>query len=261
MHQKKRIILNVLSNYGGFVTEGVLTFILVGYVIRQLGKESFGLVSLAASLTVMTNFLVTGITQALTKHVAVSIESDNDTLTHELFNTSLLWFTSIGLISAGLIFVLGMFVERLFEIPVELVSVAHCAMFLMALKVLICFPFSSFQGILRAYQRYDLINAARVLAIIVRLGLTILVFELLSKGILQFIVVIILSIVAERILWVVFSVRVGYRPQFKMSYVTKSSLYMLLGFGSIILVINVANLLGYEAVKWVIGSKLSVTDV
>jgi len=45
--QKNRLIKNVLSNYVAQIVYGGTNFVLVGYVVRKLGKESWGLVALS----------------------------------------------------------------------------------------------------------------------------------------------------------------------------------------------------------------------
>ena len=253
--------MNVLSNYGTFVLYGLGNFILVGYVLRQLGKEAFGLVSLAISLTVFTHLLSTGVCQALTKHAAAAITKGDRREISELASTSLMWFVICGIIGAVAVAIMGIYLDRLFNIPPELLNTGRLAMQIMALNVLICFPFSTFQGVLWAHQRYDLTNVARAVAVILRVGGTILYFQLVRQGIMELIIISVLALVVERILWVVFANHVAGRITLGISRITRPAFLTLIGFGSLILVIHVANLLGYEAVKLLIGRELSLIDV
>lgn len=261
MNQRDRLAINVITNYATFMLYGVANFILVGYVVRRLGSDAFGLVSLILSLAVVTDLLGTGICQALTKHLAASVDKSDHKNDNAMVNTSLLWFTICGLIGGGIVALLGVHIERLFQIPPELVKISQVAMLLMAIKIFICFPFSTFQGILWAHQRYDLTNLSRLVAILLRVIGIIAYFELVKPGIIELIVISVISFVAERILWTIFSIRVSEKFYFGFSFISLKALIILVSFGGFMLIIHVANLLGYEAVKWVIGLELSVLDV
>ncbi|MCK5219929.1 hypothetical protein KAR10_10405, partial [bacterium] len=71
----------------------------------------------------------------------------------------------------------------------------------------------------------------------------------------------IISLIVERLLWLLFTIFVAEEMSFKFSFVSRRAFFALFGFGGLILVNNVANIVGYEAVKWVIGMELSVMDV
>jgi Na+-driven multidrug efflux pump len=98
MRQSHRLILNVLSNYATFVVYGAANFIWVGYVVRKLGKDAFGLVSLILSITITTEILGRGICQALIKHVSAAIGKGQEEPINEYFSTSIAWFTICGVV-------------------------------------------------------------------------------------------------------------------------------------------------------------------
>ncbi len=259
--QRHRLIVNVLSNYGTLVLYSVAHFILVGYIVRKLGSEAFGLVMLLISLTSMTELLGRGVSYALTKHLSEAITKKESHLSNEYINTSLAWFLFCALLGGSICVVLANYIGRFFEIPEELISDTRLALWLIGLRVVLCFPLNTFQGVLFAYQRYDLANLSKSVSIIFRFVGVILFFEFVSSGIVPLIVITIISLLLERVLWAWFSKSVAEDLHIKASLVSRRAIFALLSFGGFIVVIYTANIVGYEAVKWVIGSKLSVIDV
>ena len=259
--QRHRLIVNVLSNYGTIALYSIVNFILVGYIVRKVGKEAFGLISLIMSLTIVTELLGRGVSYALTKHLSAAIIKKQDIDTNEFINTSVAWFFFCGFVGAVIYGVVAKYIDRLFDIPPALISDARWAIGLMALKVIICFPFNAFQGILLAHQRYDLANLSKSATIMFRFLAVILFFEFVSAGIIQLVVITIISVVMECFLWLLFSISITENLQFRPSLVSRRAISTLFGFGGFITIIYVANMIGYEAVKWVIGLELSVVDV
>lgn len=261
MNQRRRIIINVMSNYITFVIFGISNFILLGYLVRRLGSDAFGVVCLIVSLVAITDLLGTGVCLALTKHVSASISKQDDASANKLISTSLIWFGICGLIGAGFCGILSFYVNRVFDVPDNLISDTRLAMQLMAIRVLICFPFNSFQGVLLAHQRYDLANLAKSTTIILRLIAVMVCFELFSAGMAQYVVITVVTLLIERFLWLVFSYRVSDNLRIKWALITRKSMAILIGFGGFIVIIHAANIIGYEAVKWIIGLEMNVIDV
>ena len=261
MDQRRRIVINVVSNYITFVIFGISNFILLGYLVRKLGSDAFGVICLVVSLAAVTELIGTGICQASTKYISASISKKEDLVANELVSSSLLWFSICGLLGACFCGILSFYIDRMFDIPDRLVADSKLAMQLMAVRVLVCFPFNSFQGILLARQRYDLTNLAKSVTVVLRLIIVIVYFNLFSAGMAQYVIITIITLLIERLAWVAFSYRVSDNLRIKLALVTRKSLMVLIGFGGLILIIHIANIIGYEAVKWIIGLEMNVIDV
>lgn len=261
MKQRHQIIINVVSNYTTFLIYGIANFILVGYAVRKLGKDAFGLVSLALSLTGMSEILGRGICQALIKNVAAAISRSENEKINEYLSTSVMWYSMCAIFGASICGIVAINVNHIFKIPPELITTAKIAMWMMAVRILVLFPLEAFQGILFAHQHYDLANLSKSIMVILRVLATILYFEFVRPGVISLILITIISLAFERITWVWYSFRLSKYLKIKLSLVTYSTLAMLVSFGIFMMIIDVANMIGYEMVKWVIGFELSVQDV
>lgn len=261
MRQRTRIILNVLSNYGAFLIYGIVNVIVVGYVVRRIGTDAFGVVALVMSLIIITEFVGRGICQAVTKHVAAGMSKGDFDSVNRFVNTSLVWLGFCGLLGAAMCAGLAMCIDTIARIPNALIPEARLAMWLMGLRVLLCFPLNAFQSILWAHQRYDLGNIAKSVTLILRLVLVFVYFEFVSAGVVELIVITIITLLIERLLWIFFCLRITKNLKLGYSFVSMSTGAVLSSFGGLLLIIHAANMVGYEAVKWVVGYELSVTDV
>ncbi len=261
MRQRKRLIINVLSNYTAFGVYGVVNIFLVGYVIRIIGKDAFGIVALVMSLIAVTELLGRGVGKALTKYVAGEASKGELERVRCFVNTTLVWLFGCGVIGAVICIILAGYIDRIAQIPEELVPDARGAMWLMGLRVFLCFPFNTFQSLLWGYQRYDLTNLARIVTVLLRAALVIAWFELVSAGVVELVAITIVSLLVERVLWVMFALRIAPKMQFAYRLVSLTTLGTLVGFGGLMLIIDVANMIGYEVVKWVVAIKLPVRDV
>ena len=261
MRQRRQLIVNVLSNYGAFILYGIAGFVLTAYVVRHIGADAWGVVGLAMSLTSVTEILGRGMGQSLTKYLVEHFHKRDFELANKFINSHLLWLVGCAVLGAGVCGVLGTYVDRLAKMPDWLVPQARWAIWLMGLRVLICFPFDTFQSILRAYQRYDLINLVKSATIILRVVAVVLCFEFISAGVIPLILVTILSLLLERLLWMYYAFRVGEQLHFGRSFLSRYAVWVLFGIGGFMLIIDAAHMVGYEAVKWVLGAELSVLDV
>ncbi|HML73248.1 MAG TPA: MATE family efflux transporter [Anaerohalosphaeraceae bacterium] len=261
MRQQTRLIINVLSNYGSFLIYGIVNFFLVGYLARVLGKDVFGLAMLVLSFTMITELLGIGVSLALTKYLAANLVQKNTEKFHRLVNTSLIWFFICSIVGAIICVFLSLIINRISNIPPELHGYARNAMLLMAIKVFVCFPFNTFQGILWAYQRYDLTNLAKSVGIILRALLLLFWFKTISISITGLIWVTIISMLIERLMWFHSSYLTAEQITIHPKYISKQVLWLLLSFGGYVLVIQVSNLIGYEAVKWIVSAEMPVMEV
>lgn len=260
MSHRRLLVIGVLSNYGAFVTTGIVNFILVGFLVREIGPDAFGIITLVISFTIVAELLGRGMVKATTKYLA-SFSRDADAATiNQFVSTSFAWLAGCAVLGSITFFILGEHVS-MFEMPDRFLADARLAFWLMGARVLLCFPFNAFQGVLLARQRYDVVNVAKVISLVTRLVVVITWFKLVSAGIPQLVIITIATLILERWIWYFCARREVPDMRLGAAYLSRSALKVLVGFGALLLVIDVANMIGYEAAKWVMGKLVSVRDV
>ncbi len=154
---------NALLNLVGQTVPLLVGVATIPFIVRGLGTERFGILSLAwVSLGQFTVFDF-GLGRATTKFVAeASSRGDNDQIRRLVWTAGATQFV-LGILGAVLMFgVTPHLVERVLNIPPALVGEARLTFYLLALSIPIVLVSSSFSGVLEANQRFDLVNAVRI---------------------------------------------------------------------------------------------------
>ncbi|MBI2095944.1 MAG: oligosaccharide flippase family protein [Candidatus Omnitrophica bacterium] len=166
---KKQIAKNVLSNYIATAVGAGLGLFLIPFLIRQLGKEAFGLIVLAESAIAFFELATVSIRMALSRYAAFSLAGDPD---KEEFVEYLSTGRGILLVSSAVVLVsafwVGLYFPALFRVPPGLESQARILFFLVAAAFSASIPNMVFWSVLYAGQRFDLINLCLSLGFILR---------------------------------------------------------------------------------------------
>ncbi len=163
----KVLARNTAVNVAGQVIPTLVGVATMPYVIRHLGPDRFGLLSLAWLVVGYFALLDFGIGPATTKFVAELLGKGEIERLPALVWTALLTQTSFGLV-AGILFGAAspVLADRLLKIPPPLRSEAHWVFLILAFSLPVGFATGTFQGVLGASQRFDLVNAVGIPAVV-----------------------------------------------------------------------------------------------
>jgi O-antigen/teichoic acid export membrane protein len=256
----KVLARNTVLNLAGQVIPLLVGVGTTPYVIRRLGPERFGLLSLAWIVVGYFALFDLGIGPATTKFVAELLGKGEMARLPALVWTALATQSSFGLV-AGLLLAAASpaLVDRLLKIPPQLHTEAHWVFLILAVSLPIGFASGSLQGVLAASQRFDLLNVIGIptslLSYLIPAGALALGFDL--RGIVLFLVVSrIVGLGAYFLLCLHLYALLGRACAFHRSLVRR-----LLGFGGWVTVSGaVFPILAYFD-RFLIGALVSVTAV
>ena len=157
------IARNAVLNLIGQALPLLVAVIAMPFVVRGLGTERFGLLSLA--WVVMGYFTVfdLGLGRATTKYVAEALGKDERDIIPQIVWTSVTVQAVMGFVGALALFcITDLLVDRVLNVPAELLGEAKATFHLLAFSIPVVLASSSFSGVLEAAQRFDLVNALRV---------------------------------------------------------------------------------------------------
>lgn len=161
MHVGARVLArNTLLNLIGRVVPLLVGVVAMPYVIRHLGPDRFGLLSLAWMVVGYFAIFNLGIGPATTKFVAEFLGRGETEKLPQLVWTAVISQTCLGL-CAGVLLALAspLIVSRLLRIPPDLHPQARLIFLIMAAALPVDFSIGSLTGVLAASQRFDLLNA------------------------------------------------------------------------------------------------------
>jgi len=154
---------NTLLNFVGQVIPLAIGVIAIPFIVRGLGTDRFGLLSLAWVVLGYFAIFDLGLGRATTKYVAEALGKGEDDQIPQLFWTTVTIQLILGLLGAiVLLIVTPLLVERVLNIPQGLIKEAKITFYLLATSIPIVLVSSSFSVVLEARQRFDLVNSIRV---------------------------------------------------------------------------------------------------
>jgi O-antigen/teichoic acid export membrane protein len=154
---------NTLLNIGGQVLPLIVNLATVPYVVRNLGADRFGMLSLAWMVVGYFALFDLGIGPATTKFVAEHIGKREHDRIPSVVWTALICQSLLGLVAGiALVAVTPVLVENVLSIPADLHHEAYWVLGTLAISFPISFASGSSAGVLSASQRFDLLNLINV---------------------------------------------------------------------------------------------------
>lgn len=154
---------NWVLNLSGQTLPLVVAVGTIPYVIRGLGAERFGLLSIAWMLLSYSTLLDLGLSRATTKFVAEHIGRNELEKLPGVVWTSV-WAQSVLGVIGAITFaaVTSLLVDHLLKMSSSLQNDAELSFFLLAASLPVVLVGNAFRGLLEAGQHFDLVNYVRV---------------------------------------------------------------------------------------------------
>lgn len=158
----KILARNTILNFIGQVIPLLVGVITIPFIIRGLGIERFGLLSLAWVILGYFTIFDLGLGRATTKYVAEALGKGEEDQVPRLVWTAITVQAILGVVGALVLFgITPLLVERILNVPPELVGEAKFTFYLLALSIPIVLISGSFRGVLEGAQRFELVNAVK----------------------------------------------------------------------------------------------------
>jgi len=251
---------NTAWNVVGQVLPMVAGVLTIPVIIRAMGVDRFGVLSLAWVVVGYLSLFDLGIGRALTKLVADKVGANEEGSIAPLAWTSLAAMLALGVSGALLtLAVTPWLVSRVLRIPQVLLRETTDGFYLLALSIPIVTVTAGLRGILEALQRFRLINLIKIPMSVLSFVAPLLVFPF-SHGLVPVIGVLIggrfLGCLAHA--WACCAALPGLRTEGSFD---RSLIVPLLRFGSWMTVNNLLGPLLSYLDRFLVGALLSVTAV
>ena len=154
---------NWVLNLLGWVVPLSVAFVVIPYVVKGLGPERFGVLSLASALLGYFGIFDLGLGRATTKTVAECLaQGDLDRLPKVVWTS--LWsqalFGAVGTLAT--FGVIPLLVNRYLKISPGLVSETKTSLLILAGSLSVVLVGNALRGVLEAAQRFDVVNYVKV---------------------------------------------------------------------------------------------------
>jgi len=157
------IARNTLINLIGLALPLLVGVATIPLVVRGLGTERYGLLSLAWVVLGYFTIFDLGLGRAMTKYVAEALSKGETDQVPQIIWTAVTFQAALGLLGGLVLFwTTDLLVECVLNIPPELMREAKDTLYLLAVSVPFVLVSISFSGVLEAAQRFDLVNLVRI---------------------------------------------------------------------------------------------------
>jgi O-antigen/teichoic acid export membrane protein len=251
---------NTMLNLVGSGAPLLVAVFCIPILVRELGKDQFGVLALAWALIGYASLFDLGLGRALTQLVAKSLGAGEGQDVPTLVWTSLLLMLLLGFAGSAVTLVISPWlVERVLNVPAALRGATVQSFRLLGLSIPFVITTAGLRGLLEAYQRFGLINALRV-----PMGVSTFVGPLLVLPFSKSVVFVIAALVVARITaWVAYLlVCLRVQPELRHPIVwDRSVVGPLLRFGGWMTVSNVISPLMVTLDRFFIGAQVSMAAV
>jgi O-antigen/teichoic acid export membrane protein len=254
-----KLASNTLLNLIGQSVPLLLAVIAMPFIVRGLGTERFGLLTLTWVVLGYFTVFDLGLGRATTKYVAEALGKGEETQVPKIIWTAVTVQAIMGFIGAiVLLGITDLLVDRVLNIPPELMGEARSTFHLLALSIPVVLIASSFSGALEAAQRFDLINAVRIPTSILTYLLP-LVGLSLGLGLPGIVALIVLARLGALVAFMSMNLRM--RSELGKYSISYTMLYHLFTYGGWVTVSSVIGPILAYLDRFLIGSLLTISAV
>ncbi|MCK9209496.1 MAG: flippase [Ignavibacteriaceae bacterium] len=158
----KSIAKNTVYNLFGYGIPMVFALAIIPLLIKGLGEERFGILSLAWVVIGYFSFFDLGIGRALTKIIAEKIGTNKTEEVPGIFWTSFFLMLGVSVLGALVVFLFAPeLVHKIFKISKGLQAETLKTFYILTLSIPIVTTTAGIRGTLEAYQKFGIINIIR----------------------------------------------------------------------------------------------------
>ncbi len=186
-----------------FFIQIVVVFFLMPFVVHSLGERMYGFWTLIATFIGYYGLLDFGLSVAVNRHIATAIGSEDTKKCNKIFCTAFFIYTLIGVAALLISIVLYFLAPFIVKNPADSALFAN-VMLILGLNFLFEFPMKTYNGILAAQLRHDIIALISIISLAIRTSLIVLILHY-DYNILALTLVTVLSGVPGKILSVYYT--------------------------------------------------------
>ena len=156
------IAKNTIYNLLGNIIPSIFALVFIPLLIKGLGTERFGILTIAWMIIGYFSFFDFGIGKGLTKIIAEKLGSNQTNQISKIFWTSLFLMVSISLLASIIISFFVPSLVNVFNISKNLRQETTSIFYILALAIPIVTTMTGLRGLLEAHQKFAIINVMKV---------------------------------------------------------------------------------------------------
>jgi len=250
---------NVLTSWMGMVIGIVITFFFTPYLISMLGKDQYGIWTLAFSIIAYMGLADLGMKQAIVRYISKYYAVKDWQQLNQVFSSAVRIYAIIGLaIAAATVVIVFVFLEY-FKIPPAYLYIAQIAFLVLGINHAIGYALLPFTA-LGAYHRFDITTMFNVGARIAQTFGIVLLLEL-GYGLVAMAFMVAAMTLLAKVCINYIRIRKYPENRFSFAAVNREKTHMLLGYGWFSFLIVATWIVIFQTDHIVIGAFISMEAV
>jgi O-antigen/teichoic acid export membrane protein len=167
--------INAASNWATLFVNVMIGFVLTPFVIRHLGRTGYGIWTLVGSFVGYYGILNLGVGSAIIRYVARHASRNDCHALNETVSTAATMFCCTGLLAAGASLALAGPLAAFFGVEPNQAEAFKQVVRLAGISTGLSFSSNVFGAVIRAHERFIVVNLASIGVALIRAGLTVVV--------------------------------------------------------------------------------------
>ena len=256
-----RLFKNAMANYVGTFVTIITGLLLTPFIIHTLGATGYGIWTLAGSLLAYFALLDFGFANALAKYTAEYIARNDQKTVNRLASTLFIVFAVVGGLALAVAVWLSFNFLHFFTIPVQYHATTRIMLIILGMNFAASLPLSIFNALAVGYQRYDILNTAVCLSLILNAGLTILVlymgFDLIGLAL----VTVFTAVLKALLLWYALSHHIASSFELSFALFDWKAVRFLLSYSLLLFIMFACLQVESSAANVIIGRLANMADI
>ncbi len=177
-------IRNISSNLVVFIIHTIIGFWYTPYLVHSLGKELFGFIPLATSVTNYFTFITTSVNRSTGRYLTIALEDEDTEKANQVFSTS--FFVTLALVLAVIPVGIGIviFAPQIFNVPLNGEKEVQYIFIFAIIALILATLQGNFSVVSFSQNRFDLKNITRLISRVAQVAIVIILFSLYSPNLL-----------------------------------------------------------------------------
>ena len=257
----KRLINNTIINIATNVTNGLIVFFMIPFLVTRLGKESYGVWAIISSAFAYAPLLQLGLASSINRWIPVYMANGDDDGVDKVISTMTAFFLILGVLVLGLTWIMFHCVTIWFtSIPPYLYTTSKMLVLVVGIFWGPALFFYSFGPVLSGLQRYGLSSMGRFFPALIR-ALLLVIFISQGYGLITVALLYGVCELGTRFLLFVFSVNSLKRIPLSITSVDYKLFREMIPYGVNSFLYAMGAIIIYKSSAILLGIYLGVADV
>lgn len=235
--------------------------LLVPFLVHRLTKQGYGVFLLALSVGMVIELIRANVGKSTTIQMARHLAHHEYDHVSELLSTATVLISIVGVLGGVIVIVLRSWIVGFFTLSPEWIATFETALVLVAIRIMVAFPFMGSVGLLLALQRYD-IEVSRTRSTQILRAIVIVVCFTVFEPLVELLLVIEIAMQLVLGLWVVVATRkLCPRVHLRLRHFRKDKVGEILHIGVFIFLKQIGTMLSSLGPQWVVGAMLGASYV